>query len=444
MKIEIPNYVKVVLNRLHENGYEAYIVGGCVRDTLLGKTPYDYDVCTNCLPMKMKEIFSDFDTVDSGLKHGTLTIISESKPVETTTYRSDGKYLNHRKPEQVKFESSLEQDLLRRDFTINAMCFNENDELIDMFNGQEDLKNKVIRCVGDPEKRFDEDALRIMRGLRFASVLGFEIEEKTSKAIFEKSELLKEISSERILSEMKKLLCGKNACKILLDYREVFAVIIPELKPAFDFPQNCPHHCYNVYEHICHSVENILPQPALRLTMLFHDIAKPDVVKTDENGIDHFKLHQFASAEKAKVILNRLKCDKKTSQKVFELIWEHDNRIPAQKKSVKKLMSKHDDNFFEEYLMVRRADTLAQSDYKREEKLKNLDDLKRIYDEIKEENSCLKIKDLEVNGNDIIALGLKGKEIGSALQLALDGVINEEIKNNKEEILNYIKTKRGI
>lgn len=444
MKIEIPNYVKTVLDRLHENGYEAYVVGGCVRDTLLGKKPYDYDVCTNCLPPKMKEIFSDFYTVDSGLKHGTLTIISESRPVETTTYRSDGEYIDHRKPQQVKFENSLMKDLERRDFTINAMCLNESNQLIDMFDGQKDLKNGIIRCIGKAEKRFDEDALRIMRGLRFASVLGFEIEKETSNAIFEKAELLKDISAERILSELKKLLCGKDAGRILLEYKEVFSVIIPELKPTFDFPQNCPHHCYNVYEHICHSVDNIFPDPILRLTMLFHDIAKPDVVKTDENGVDHFKLHQFASAKKAKEILHRLNCDKRTSKKVFELIWEHDNRIPTQKKSVKRLMAKHDEKFFEEYLKVRRADTLAQSDYKRKEKLEDLDELERLYNEIKEENECIKISDLEVNGNDMIELGLKGKDIGVALQLALNGVINEEVKNNRTEILNYIKTKRGI
>ena len=251
LEIFIPQFVRTALDRLNECGYEGYIVGGCVRDSLLGKKPHDYDVCTNCTPDKMLEVFANFRTIETGLKHGTLTVLIEGEPVEITCYRSDGEYIGHRKPAQVTFESSLEEDLKRRDFTVNAMAYSPKEGLIDLYGGQGDLEKGIIKCVGEPEKRFDEDALRILRGLRFSSCLGFEIEEKTSKAILEQRELLKSISAERIASELKKLLCGKGARKILLDYREVIAVFIPELRESFDFRQNNPHHFLDVYGHIC-------------------------------------------------------------------------------------------------------------------------------------------------------------------------------------------------
>ena len=274
LEIFIPQFVRTALDRLNECGYEGYIVGGCVRDSLLGKKPHDYDVCTNCTPDKMLEVFANFRTIETGLKHGTLTVLIEGEPVEITCYRSDGEYIGHRKPAQVTFESSLEEDLKRRDFTVNAMAYSPKEGLIDLYGGQGDLEKGIIKCVGEPEKRFDEDALRILRGLRFSSCLGFEIEEKTSKAILEQRELLKSISAERIASELKKLLCGKGARKILLDYREVIAVFIPELRESFDFRQNNPHHFLDVYGHICLSVENVRPQWQMRLTMLLHDIGK--------------------------------------------------------------------------------------------------------------------------------------------------------------------------
>lgn len=439
MKIEIPAYVKRVIDRLEENGFEAYIVGGCVRDSLLGKKPDDYDVCTSCTPQKMQEIFSDMNVVGTGISHGTLTIILEGKPVETTTYRSEGKYVGHRKPESVTFEKNLSEDLKRRDFTVNALCYNDKNGLVDMFGGAEDIEKGIIRCVGEPSERFDEDALRIMRGLRFSSCLGFEIEKKTSEQIKSQAYLLKEISAERVFSELKKLLVGKNAGKILMDYRDVFAVIIPELKPAFDFPQKCPHHCYDVYQHICHSVDNVAQDTILRLTMLLHDIGKPEMAKTDDKGVMHFKKHQFVSADKAYTILRRLKCDRKTLIRVTDLVREHDNRIPPQKKSVKKMLAKYGSEFFAQYLAVRRADTLAQSEYMRAEKLEVLDSLERLAEEIEEESCCLKVTDLDVNGNDIISLGFTGKKVGEALEYALDGVIDEKIKNEKEDIIRYLK-----
>ncbi len=439
MKITIPDYVRKTLDILERRGYSAYIVGGCVRDALMGKAPHDYDVCTDCLPEQTVKLFSGFYTIETGLKHGTLTVMSEGKPVEITTFRSDGEYADHRRPQSVRFEKKLSEDLKRRDFTVNSMCYNEKEGLIDLYGGAEDLQNGVIRCVGNPIERFDEDALRIMRALRFASVLGFEIEENTAAAARKQSQLLNSISAERILTELKKLLCGESAEKILLEYKDIIGVIIPELIPAFDCAQNCPHHSYGVYEHICKSVSFVEPDEELRLTMLLHDIEKPALKKTDENGIDHFKTHQFASAETAKKILRRMKCSNRTEEKIFNLIWEHDNRIPPQKKTVKRLISKYDFEFFRDWIKVRRADTMAQSEYLRYEKLKELDELEELGVQIMDEESCLKISDLAVNGYDMIEMGYIGRNIGNALEFALDGVIDELVVNNRKEILDYLR-----
>lgn len=439
MKINIPDYVRKILEILENGGYSAYIVGGCVRDVLMGKAPHDYDVCTDCPPEQTVKLFSGFHTIETGLKHGTLTVMSQGEPVEITTFRSDGKYADHRRPQSVKFEKDLSEDLKRRDFTVNAMCYNDREGLIDLYGGAEDLQKGVIRCVGDPLERFDEDALRIMRALRFSAVLGFEIEENTAAAMRKLSDLLNSISSERIFTELKKLLCGNSAERILLEYRDIIGVIIPELIPTFECEQKCPHHIYSVYGHICKSVSFVPNDEELRLTMLLHDIEKPAFKKTDEKGVDHFKKHQFASAVTAKKILRRMKCSNKTEERVFNLIWEHDNRIPPQKKSVRRLISKYDYEFFKDWLTVRRADTLAQSEYRRREKLEELDLIEQLGEQIIEEESCLKISDLAVNGRDMIEMGYSGRQIGSALGFALNGVIDELVSNDRQEIIDYIR-----
>ena len=448
LEIFIPQFVRTALDRLNECGYEGYIVGGCVRDSLLGKKPHDYDVCTNCTPDKMLEVFANFRTIETGLKHGTLTVLIEGEPVEITCYRSDGEYIGHRKPAQVTFESSLEEDLKRRDFTVNAMAYSPKTGLIDLYGGQGDLEKGIIRCVGEPERRFDEDALRILRGLRFSSCLGFEIEEKTSKAILEQCELLKSISAERIASELKKLLCGKGARKILLDYREVIAVFIPELRESFDFRQNNPHHFLDVYGHICLSVENVRPQWQMRLTMLLHDIGKPRMHTVDENGISHFKKHQFQGAYMAEKILKRLRIDNASAKYIYELIWEHDNRIPATKKSVRRFMAQHDFDFVMDYLELDMSHIkdAGMTDY-----WGNLDGID-FYDvenegekavlamEINENNECIHICDLDINGKDLLQMGFGGKDIGIGLELALNGVIDEKVENKKEELKGYIES----
>jgi len=439
VKIFIPDYAQKALSLLHAQGFKAYIVGGCVRDAVLGKTPNDYDICTDCTPDVMKKVFSGFTTIETGIKHGTLTVLIDRQPLEITTFRSDGTYTDHRKPDSVKFEKELSEDLKRRDFTVNALCCNEAEGVVDMFGGLDDIKNKVIKCVGKPQERFDEDALRILRALRFSSVLDFEIEANTSQAVHQQKELLKAISAERIAAELKKLLCGRDPARILLEYRDVFAVIIPQLAPCFDFAQNNPHHCYDVYTHICKSVNNIEPDWVLRLAMLLHDIGKPLVHTVDENGIDHFKTHPLRSAEIAREVTGALKLDNKSRSRIYSLVLEHDNRIPAKKRSVRRFLSKYDEAFFADYIKVRRADTLAQSGYFRREKLEELDELEKIAKQICDEALCLHICDLAVNGNDLKELGLSNRQIGEGLKLLLDAVIEEKTANEKDSLLDYLK-----
>ena len=439
MKIDIPGYARTALDMLHACGFKAYIVGGCVRDAVLGKAPDDYDICTDCTPDMMKQVFAGFPAIETGIKHGTLTVLIDRKPIEITTFRSDGKYTDHRKPDSVRFEKELSQDLKRRDFTVNALCYNEREGIVDLFGGISDIENKVIKCVGKPQERFDEDALRIMRAMRFSSVLDFEIEKNTAQAIHEQKELLRAISAERIAAALKKLLCGRDPARILTEYRDVMAVVIPQLEPCFDFAQNNPHHCYDVYTHICRSVNNIEPDWVLRLTMLLHDIGKPAVMTVDENGIFHFKTHQQKSADMAQEITAALKLDNKSRKRIHSLVLEHDNRIPARKKSVRRLLSKYDAQFFADYLKVRRADTLAQSEYLRNQKLAELDELERLAREILDEQLCLHISDLDINGNDLKALGLDNTEIGKGLKLLLEAVIEERIPNRKAELTDYIK-----
>lgn len=441
MEIFIPQFVRTALDRLNECGYEGYIVGGCVRDSLLGKKPHDYDVCTNCTPDKMLEVFANFRTIETGLKHGTLTVLIESEPVEITCYRSDGEYIGHRKPAQVTFESSLEEDLKRRDFTVNAMAYSPKEGLIDLYGGQGDLEKGIIKCVGEPEKRFDEDALRILRGLRFSSCLGFEIEEKTSKAILEQRELLKSISAERIASELKKLLCGKGARKILLDYREVIAVFIPELRESFDFRQNNPHHFLDVYGHICLSVENVRPQWQMRLTMLLHDIGKPLAKTTDDNGVDHFKGHQKISADLAAPILKRFKISNELYDRVMLIIPIHDIHIGTKKKNIKKWLNRLGEQGVRDLIEVKRADKLGQNPKMTGEELQNLVTTESLVDEIIANAEPYSVKDLKINGFDLINLGFKGKEIGNILSAVLEMVIDGKIENEKNILLKYAKEK---
>ena len=441
-QIKIPSAAAKVLSMLENAGYEAWCVGGCVRDALRGTEPHDWDICTSAMPEETLKVFAHFRTIPTGLKHGTVTVIVYGELIEITTYRCDGDYSDHRRPDSVTFVRDIKSDLERRDFTMNAICLGLNGKIYDPFGGADDIKKGIIRCVGEPEKRFDEDALRILRAIRFKAKTGFEIEEKTASAAVEMRALLDNVSAERILSELRSMLVQPFAGKVLREHREIIAQITPEAEPCFGFDQHNIHHCYDVWEHIAYSVDAIEPDETLRIVMLFHDMGKPQKFTLDENGVGHFKLHQLASADIAENVLTRLRSDTATRKRAAALIKEHDDRIPPTKKSVRRFISKYDYDFFSDYIKVRRADTLAQSDFEREKKLGELDDLVRVAEELRAEDSCLKISQLKINGKDLMALGYTGKEIGDELERLLAAVIEEELENEHDALMESSEKRR--
>lgn len=440
--------VKTVLSTLKSNGFSAYLVGGCVRDQLLLRQISDYDITTDATPDEILKVFDSFHTIKTGIKHGTVTVIIDKTPFEITTFRTDGIYQDNRHPSDVRYVKNLKEDLARRDFTINSMAMEENQTIIDYYNSIDDINNKIIRCVGNPDMRFKEDSLRILRALRFSSQLGFKIEDDTKAAIYENKHLLHNISAERISQEFSKLLLGPFVTDVLIEYKEILAVFIPEFIPTFNFDQHTKHHCYDVYTHIVKSVESVPQNLNLRLTMLLHDIAKPECYVYNNFDGGHFKGHQLPSSKMAYTILKRLKYPNKTIEYVVELIKEHDNRFPATEKSVKKFISKHDENFFYDYILIRTADTLAQSDYQRKEKLENISIIKEIGQQIFNSKECYNLSKLDITGHDLISSGIsQGEIIGEILDYLLEGVIEGNFPNNKlvliSEAKNFIKLKNN-
>lgn len=437
MRLKLPENVVYIIDTLEFYGYEAYAVGGCVRDSVLARIPGDWDITTSATPEQIKRHFKR--TVDTGIEHGTVTVLLGDESYEVTTYRIDGKYEDGRHPKEVTFTACLEEDLKRRDFTINAMAYNPKTGLVDLYGGMRDLQHKVIRCVGEPKERFGEDALRMMRAVRFAAQLGFAIDPGTSEAIRELAPDLKRISAERIQVEMVKLLTSNYPTLWKLIYElGITKVIMPEFDLCMTTPQNTPHHCYNVGEHILYAVNHVPADKVLRLTMLLHDIGKPQCRTTDAAGRDHFYGHGPVGEKMAGLILRRLKFDNDTIDKVKKLIRYHDTRPEPVKKQVRKLLNLIGTELFPLYLTVRRADTMAQSTYKREEKLRRIDELEEIYKEILENGDCFLLKDLAVNGKDLIELGIEpGKEIGEILNVLLQLVIEDPQRNNSVYLLQY-------
>lgn len=427
MKILIPTQAAEIIKTLSSHGYEAYAVGGCVRDSILGKTPSDWDITTSARPEQVKALFAK--TIDTGIKHGTVTVMMDKTGYEVTTYRIDGLYEDHRRPNDVTFTTSLREDLMRRDFTINAMAYNDTDGLIDLFGGMDDLQNRVIRCVGNARDRFEEDALRMLRAVRFAGQLHFRIESSTREAIIACHNNLKDVSAERIQMELLKLLISDHPEV----FREAYAtgltsVFLPEFDRMMDTGQKNPHHCYSVGEHTLHAVCMIEPNPVLRLTMLLHDVGKPATKTTDQYGIDHFYNHYKVGAEMSKEILKRLKFDNKTIQTVCQLISHHDIRFKNPKTSgqrhVRKVMHSIGPNLFPYLLKVMEADVRSQSDYYQAEKLSILKETWESYEEILKKQDCLSLKDLKINGNQLKALGIReGKTIGAILKTLLSMVL---------------------
>ncbi len=444
VKIKMPGKVNKIIGVLQEAGFEAYAVGGCIRDSLLGRTPNDWDITTSAKPMEVKALFSH--TIDTGIQHGTVTILLDREGFEVTTYRIDGEYEDGRHPKEVSFTGSLEEDLKRRDFTINALAYNETAGLIDIFEGQKDLKDGIIRCVGNAEERFTEDALRMLRAIRFSAQLGYRIEENTLAAIHKLAGNLEKISAERIQTELLKLMVSPHPDYLRTAYEcGVTKVFFPEFDLAMETPQNHPHHCYNVGEHILHSLLEVPADKVLRLTMLLHDIAKPQCLTVDEKGITHFHGHEEMGAEMSRVILRRLRMDNDTTDKVCRLVRFHDygNGVAPDRRIVRRAVNKIGEDLFDDFILVKKADLLAQSMYLREEKLSNLAAWDACYREIREAEECVSLRTLAVNGRDLIAAGLQpGRELGDILKQLLDEVLETPEKNEKDYLISRAKELR--
>ena len=433
--MEIPSKVEFIINTLEDAGYEAYAVGGCIRDTLLLRKPNDWDITTSAKPEQVKALFRR--TVDTGLVHGTVTVMLEKEGFEITTYRVDGEYEDGRHPKEVSFTASLAEDLKRRDFTINAMAYNPGRGLVDLFGGQKDLENKIIRCVGDPLERFTEDALRIMRAVRFSAQLGFTLEEKTKKALSVLAPNLKHVSAERIQVELVKLLVSPHPDYLRIAYETgITKEFLPEFDRCMETPQNTPHHCYTVGEHILHSLLYVPGDKVLRLTMLLHDIGKPVVRTTDETGTDHFKTHAQAGEKMGKDILQRLKFDNDTINKVCRLIRWHDLRPGPSPKAVRKAVNTIGEDLFPMWMEVQYADNKAKSDYLQAEKIARQEGVRKTWEQIVEEGQCVSLKTLAVTGKDLIQAGMEpGKEMGMVLQSLLEKVLEDPTLNQKETLL---------
>ena len=438
--IKIPNDVKAVMDILTDSGYKAYVVGGCVRDSIMGREPNDWDVTTDADPEQIKELFADFKTVDTGIKHGTVLIVSGKKPVETTTFRIDGEYSDNRHPDKVTFTKNVCDDLARRDFTINAMAYNETDGLIDPFDGQSDIKNKIIRCVGDADTRFSEDALRIMRAVRFSSVLGFSIEEKTAESIIRNENLLSGIACERITAELIKLLSGDNVFNVLSEFRSVIGVFIPELKLEFDFKQFGNKHGYDVWMHPVHTVHNIENDPIVRLTMLLHDTGKIATHAIDENGNSTFKNHAAVGGVIAENILRRLKFSKEYINTVSFLVSIHDKEVPETRVQVKEYIRDLGEENFIRLMKIRRADKSGLAKGYRDITDKLLFAYS-TFDDVMNNNEPYSLSQLAVNGNDIKKY-VSGSEIKDVLNYLLETVIHDPEKNNRQTLIELAKRRK--
>ena len=426
------------IQQLQEAGYEAWIVGGCVRDFLLGRTPTDYDLTTSALPQETETVFAGEKLIETGLRHGTVTVVLDGVPLEITTYRVDGGYTDARHPDGVTFTRSLREDAARRDFTINAMAYAPGAGLQDFFGGREDLSAGVIRAVGEPDRRFQEDALRILRAIRFASVLGFELDPGTDAAARRNAHLLTKISVERVFVELGKLLCAPGAGNILLAYPDILGVVFPELTPMVGFEQHNVHHCYDVYTHTAVAVDHVPPELKLRLAMLFHDIGKPATFSMGEDGQGHFYGHPKVSAALAEQILVRLRAPKRLREAVVRLVRVHDWPLSTEPRLIRRRLQQLGEEGFFDLLRVQKGDTAAcfLSDCTREDDRNEVEDAAKA---ILVAKPCLTVRDLAVSGRDIMALGYCGPGVGAALRGLLERVIAGEIPNEKTALLQSLE-----
>lgn len=441
MLIKIPDQVNRALNILEENGHSAYVVGGAVRDAIMQKPAHDWDITTSALPEETMKAFDGFRIIETGLKHGTVTVIVDGMDLEITTYRIEHGYSDNRHPDKVDFTNRIEDDLSRRDFTVNAIAYSPKRGFADPFGGRDDIQNKIIRCVGEADKRFGEDALRILRALRFSSLLGFVIEAETADSIHRNYPLLKNISVERIFVEMSKLLCGDGAGRILRDYEDVVFFVLPELLPMKNCAQAHERHIYDVWGHSVKAVESIDPTPEKRFAMLLHDSGKPHCKSTDENGTDHFYGHADISEEIAKDIFIRLKTSAAFREHVCALIKYHDfTPDKISKKTYRKYIAKLGFDTVRELFSVRKADFLAQNPVFHEEEFRRNEYGMTIFESIDYKEDCFSVTDLEIGGNDVMALGVRqSPEVGDILDVLLDEVMGEKIENTHEALLERAK-----
>lgn len=438
-EISMPKGAVDIIAKLKHDGYDAYIVGGCVRDSLLHMQPKDWDICTSAPPPQVLSCFHDRRVIETGLQHGTVTVVMDDGQYEVTTFRVDGDYSDGRHPDTVRFVPDVCDDLARRDFTMNAMAYNDDAGLIDPFNGYKDLKAEIISCVGNADDRFKEDALRIMRAIRFASMYGFRISEETRQAILRNVELLNLISAERINAELCRLLQGKGVLRVLLDYPEVITTIIPELAPCVGFDQNNRYHQYTIYDHIAHAVDNYVGHDlVVKVALLLHDIGKPAKYTEDERG-GHFYGHGVMSRDLAEDVLTRLRFDTRTKNQILELVLDHDATIEPALKTTKRWLNKMGEEQFARLLDIRMADILAHAEGTQQSRIDRCNALRSIMEGILTSRQCFTMKDLAVNGDDVLALGVpEGRQVGEALQKALAAVIDGAVDNEKAALLYYL------
>ena len=443
--MNLPRTVSDLINRLEKSGFSAYAVGGCVRDTLRGEQPHDWDLCTSARPEEMLEVFRGMHIVETGLKHGTLTVVADHVPYEITTFRTDGIYTDHRHPDAVTFVRDVAGDLSRRDFTINAMAYSPLSGLVDLFGGQEDLSRGIIRCVGVPRERFEEDALRILRALRFASVFDFSLDPGTSEALRLLAPSLEHVAAERIREELMKLLCGPGSGRILRDYPEVLSCVIPEIRPMIGYDQRNHHHHFDLWEHTVQCVENVPPEETLRLTMLLHDTGKPSVCTVDEKGEAHYRGHQAASAEIAERVTDALRCDRETRDRVIRLVRYHDiplrtdtGAVNLDRSFLLRRLNRFGEADLRALFLIHHADRIATGYTTREREDIRLAERMNALDTLMADQPCFTLKDLAVNGNDLKSLGLQGPALGSALQQLLEAVMDGRIANEKKELYEFV------
>lgn len=438
--IIIPQHALTVVERLERYGYEAYVVGGCVRDSLMGRCPKDWDVCTNALPEEVLRVFKRFHVIKTGLQHGTVTVMVDKQPVEVTTFRIDGNYTDNRHPDSVNFVSRVEEDLARRDFTINAMAYNPARGLVDAFGGQEDLQARIIRCVGEPDARFNEDGLRILRALRFAARYDFGIETETAFSMHRNRHLLENVSVERIFTELKGILAGEGVLGMMQAFPDIFSIIIPELAPAVGFEQHNPHHCYDVWTHTAHAVQAAPADEVLRLALLLHDIAKPATFTMGEDGKGHFYGHGEKGAEMARDIMLHLKSDTATLQTVVTLVREHDSLLPTTAPGMRRLIGRMGVEIIRLLMEVKQADMAAQSTHERPQKQATLREARLLLEDVLDEAPAFTVSDLKVNGRDLMELGVKpGPAMGDILKTLLTEVQDELLPHTREAQLARAK-----